>query len=147
MAMFLYVCGGLLLAWSALAFGGTGTVMGQIYSGTTATAGAVFIVGGAIVGALVRHADTVKAEIRKATSDQRWENIETCLRYLVTVKDQEGGDEPEREEPAIAAKMKQRPQPPEDQSIIQCENCGTEYPANMVGITKCPECGHPRPKR
>ena len=89
MVTFLYLCGILSFAWSLLSFAGGGTVMTQIYSGTIATAGAVFIVGGAIVEALRKHAGTVIAEVRRASANERWQNIETCVQYLAAARKKE----------------------------------------------------------
>ena len=68
MVAFLYICGVLSFVWSFMSFGG-GTVMVQIYSGTIATAGAVFVVGGAILNALNENADRVITETRKTHAD------------------------------------------------------------------------------
>jgi len=151
MVTFLYLCGILSFAWSFLSFatsvgqGGAIDVMPQIYSGTIATAGAVFIVGGAIVEALRKHAGTVKTEIQKATADQRWENIETCLRYLVTVKDQEGTSadySPPSPSlpPVVDGKVDGKVVGSRDgENIIKCSSCGASIPEFLP---KCPSCGN-----
>ena len=60
-----------------------------VYTGIVGTTGAVFFVGGAIVGALKKHAGRMIDEMQRANADPRWKNIEACIQYLAAVRKRE----------------------------------------------------------
>ena len=89
MAVFLFIVGILSILWGFTTLGAAKSAMHEIYGGTVIITGAVFMVGGAVVEALKKHAGTVINEVRRANGNQRWENIETCVQYLAAVRKRE----------------------------------------------------------
>ena len=89
MAAFLFVVGILSLLGGFVTLGAAKSAMHEIYGATVMTMGAVFMVGGAVVEALKKHAGTVIAEVRRANENQRWDNIETCIQYLAAARKRE----------------------------------------------------------
>ena len=89
MAGFLFVVGVLSIFWGFVTLGAAKSAMHEIYGATVIAAGAVFVVGGAVIEALKKLAGTVIAEVRRANGNERWDNIETCVQYLAAARKRE----------------------------------------------------------